>query len=67
MTTIDPTDLERRPLEIKDLLGIKDAEQLELAGRIMEAEVHLLEAKLTHARELHKLTAERAKLLASKG
>ena len=63
MTTIDPTKLEHSVVNIKDILAVKDAAELQILSRAIEAEAHVLEAKLTHARELGKLASERAKNL----
>lgn len=63
MTTIDPSKLDQSVVNIKDVLAIKDAAELQILSRAIEAETHVLEAKLTHARELGKLAAERAKKL----
>lgn len=66
MTTIDPNRLEHTVVNIKDVLAIQDVAELEIASRAIEAEVHVLEAKLIHTRELHNLAVARAKKFAPK-
>ncbi|MBV1858177.1 MAG: hypothetical protein KUG77_07180 [Nannocystaceae bacterium] len=61
MTTIDPTKLEHSVVNVKDILAIKDAAELEILSRAIEAEAHVLEARLTHTKELGNLAAQRAK------
>lgn len=58
MTTPIPFEIDPTRFGIDRLQSIRSVEEAQLVARAFEAQLHLLEAQVVHAREMHKLVNE---------
>lgn len=66
MTTPVPFEIDPTRFGIDKLQSIRDVEEAQLVARAFQAQVHLLQAQLVHAQEMHKLVSEVGARLAQK-
>lgn len=67
MTTPIPFQVDPTRFDINQLQSVRDVDQVKVIARAFEAQIHLLEAQATYAREMHKLISEHAARLAKQG